>query len=163
MNKFRFTILILVACLLAACAPSAQAIQTAVAKTQAAYTPTPTLVPTPTINPCSDRGWADIAIYVHQFWLTWGNIQPGSSIAAHLMQLQNFESKINAVDIDACTEHARQSVVGGLDNLIYGLQLIITDPKNSEASGVIVKGSMMINDANSELTGLGINITLSLK
>jgi murein DD-endopeptidase MepM/ murein hydrolase activator NlpD len=42
MNKAKFLALTLAICLLAACAPSAQAIQTAVAQTQAAWTPAPT-------------------------------------------------------------------------------------------------------------------------
>ena len=50
MNKIRLLILAFSICLLAACAPSAQAIQAAIAQTQAAWTPTPTstLTSTPT-------------------------------------------------------------------------------------------------------------------
>jgi hypothetical protein len=43
MSKNKFIILILVLCLLAACAPSSFAIQTAIAKTQAIWTPVPPL------------------------------------------------------------------------------------------------------------------------
>jgi hypothetical protein len=163
MVKIRFLALILSICLLVACAPSAQAIQTAIAKTQAAYTPTPTLVPTPTINPCSARGWADIATYVNQFGITWSSDPVGISTSTFLLQLKNLENKINAVSIDACTEHARQLVIGGLDNIIYGLQLIFDDPNDSQAHDVMVKGVTMIDDTNVELSDLGIDITLSLK
>ena len=61
MNKIRLLILAFSICLLAACAPSAQAIQAAIAQTQAAWTPTPTSTftttptqtstPTPTFTP----------------------------------------------------------------------------------------------------------------
>ena len=51
MCKIHIPILIL--CFLAACAPSAQVIQTAVAKTHAAWTPTPTFTFTPTPSPTS--------------------------------------------------------------------------------------------------------------
>jgi hypothetical protein len=46
----RLLTLSLVICLLGACAPSAQAIQTAIAETQAAWTPTPTSTFTPTFT-----------------------------------------------------------------------------------------------------------------
>jgi len=55
MNKIRLLILAFSICLLAACAPSAQASQAAVAQTQAAWTPTPTSTiastPIPTLTP----------------------------------------------------------------------------------------------------------------
>jgi hypothetical protein len=52
MNEKRVTIIICLATiLLAACAPSPQAIETAMAKTQAAWTPTPTFTSTPTPRP----------------------------------------------------------------------------------------------------------------
>lgn len=44
-------LLIAIVMLMAECAPSPQAIQTAIAKTQAAWTPTPTLTTTPTYTP----------------------------------------------------------------------------------------------------------------
>lgn len=47
MSKTKFISLILGVCLLAACAPSPQAIQAAIEKTQAAWTPTPTSTATP--------------------------------------------------------------------------------------------------------------------
>jgi len=53
MTKINFPKLVLIVCLLAACAPSPQAIQTAIAQTQAAQTPIPTIIPiaTNTIQP----------------------------------------------------------------------------------------------------------------
>jgi hypothetical protein len=48
MNKFNIIIICLSVTLLTACAPSASAVATAVAKTQAAWTPTPTSTFTPT-------------------------------------------------------------------------------------------------------------------
>jgi hypothetical protein len=59
MNKIRLLALILSICLIVACAPSAQAVKTAIAQTQAAWTrvpsqtpyPTQTAYPTPTPRP----------------------------------------------------------------------------------------------------------------
>ena len=51
MLKNKFAILILAVFLLAACAPSSQAIQTAIAQTEAAWTPTPTSTYSATFTP----------------------------------------------------------------------------------------------------------------
>ncbi len=51
MNKTRLIALTLSFCLLVACAPSAQIIQTAIAQTQAVWTPVPTQTPYPTQTP----------------------------------------------------------------------------------------------------------------
>jgi hypothetical protein len=51
MVKVKFLAFTLAICLLAACAPSQQAIQTAVAQTQAAWTPIPTQTAYPTQTP----------------------------------------------------------------------------------------------------------------
>ena len=48
-NMFKLPFLILALCLLVACAPSPQAIETAIAQTQAAWTPVPTQTPQETI------------------------------------------------------------------------------------------------------------------
>ena len=101
---------------------------------------TPILEPIPTINPSSARGWADIATCVTQFGLAWGSIPVGISTSTFHLQLKNIESKINTVSIDACTEHARQLVICGLDNIIYGLQLIFDNPNDSQVHDVMVKG-----------------------
>ena len=160
MGKIRFSALTLVICLLASCAPSSQAIQNAIAQTQAAYTPTPTLVPTPTMNPCTDHGWADIITYMNQYDLQEKNLVVGTSKSAYLLGLNNFKDKINGVVIDACTEHARQLVVSGIANRIYTMQLILSDGDETDWATAMVQGIKMIQDAETELKDLGLNVIL---
>lgn len=67
---FLKAIILVLVFLLAACAPSASQIQTAIAQTQAAWTPTPTYaptptntpIPTPTLMPLSELNLEDILI-----------------------------------------------------------------------------------------------------
>jgi hypothetical protein len=151
----------------AGCTPSAQAVQTAMAKTQAAM-PTPTLtataipspmtIPSPTINPCSDRGWADIINYITQYNLSVKNVQVGSSIFAYVQTLKNYEEKINGVVIDSCTEHARQLVVTGLSNQTSAWQTVLSGGK--DYSTELVNGIKMLQDANTELNSLGLHVNL---
>ncbi len=147
--------------MLAACGPSdaeiQATVQASIAQTQTAI-PTPT--PTPTVNPCSDRGWADITIYLHQFDQEARSVQAGISISAFLQQLKNTEDKINAVSVDACTEHARQLIISGLGNMIYAFQLISMPggTSNDEVTQVMNKGALMIANALIELRGLGIHL-----
>ena len=159
--KNLFVLFLIVVLFISGCQPSETAIQTAMAQTQAALptaTPAPTAIPTPTVNPCSDRGWADITIYLHQFDQEARSAQAGISILAFLQQLENTKDKINAVSIDACTEHARQLIVEGLGNQIYAFQLIFTGGAKKDYEEVMVKGAFMIADARDELDGLGIHL-----
>ena len=54
--------------ILASCGPSdaeiQATVQASIAQTQTAF---PTPIPTPTVNLCSDRGWAAINTYLHLF------------------------------------------------------------------------------------------------
>jgi hypothetical protein len=164
MSKTKLIVLILGVCLLAACAPSQRAIQTAIAQTQAAIPPTVTLtstaLPTETINPCSDRGWEDISNYMIQFNIQEKNYEVGTSISAYLQSLINYQEKINSVVIDSCTEHARQLFIMALGNRIYAYQIIMTSGDNSTSVTPIIQAHQMIIDARAELTSLGIYITL---
>ena len=163
MSKIKFIILILGACLLAACAPSQQAVQTAVAETQAAIptatstlVPIATLKPTATVNPCSNRGWGDIATYLKQFDAEIKNLVVGTSIQTYLDSLSNYQELINNVVIDACLEHARQTIVAGMGNEIVGMQISLNNGKQEDATSALVQGMTMIKDARAELVTLGI-------
>lgn len=178
MTKFQITISIITfAFILSGCAPSSQTIQTAIAgtqttdnhlqetqqvvikQTQAAWTASPTETPTATVNPCSDRGWTDIVTYLSQYNLAEKNMIVGTSAAAYLMGLENYKEKINSVVIDPCTEHARQSVISGLANQIYCMQIIVTNGSQSDALTAMAQGTIMINDAETELNNLGLRLT----
>lgn len=150
--------LIIVFCLaLSACAPSEQVVQAALAQTQAAQpTGTPSPTASPTKIPCSDRGWEDIALYLHQFDQAAQNVQAGTSIVAFLDQLGNTKDKINEVDIDACSEHARQLIISGLANEIYASENLLTGNDIEAATQVMIKGVDMIKEAKVELEKLGI-------
>ena len=150
MKRIMFLFLIM-SCTLGACGPSNSEIQATV---QASVAQTQTAIPT--VNPCSDRGWADIAIYLHQFDQEVDSAQEGTNKLAFIQQLENTKDKINAVSIDACTEHARQLVVAGLANEIYCFQLALAGGAKKDYEDVGVKGAYMILDAKNELDGLGI-------
>jgi hypothetical protein len=152
----KFIALICLCVISIACTPSEQALQTAIAETQASWTPTP--IPTATKNPCSDRGWSDIGIYLKQFDQERGNLVVGSSISAYLDALGNTKDRINDVDIDACTEHARQLIVSGLANEIYGMRVVITGGDQTQGQTTVISGVTMIKNAKAELSTLGIKL-----
>ncbi len=162
--KHFYALLLIVVLFVSGCQPSDTAIQTALAQTQAAnptstFTPIPpTETPTPTVNSCTDRGWADIVIYLKQF----DQLAPGTagtSVSAHLNQLENIKNLINQVSIDACTEHARQLFVGSEDNWIYLMKLLVTNTSDSETINTLtVEIATMRINAITELEGLGIHL-----
>jgi hypothetical protein len=168
MNKKRFAIIVYLATIfLVACAPSLQTVQSAIAETQAALptlipiaTTTPTTTTTATINPCTDRGWADIVNYLTQFNLQGKNIIVGTSISVFLQGLENYKEKIYDVVVDSCSEHARQLVVTSLGNQIYFYQSILTGSFQSDTTTAtaMVESMKMILDAETELAGLGLNV-----
>jgi hypothetical protein len=155
---------------LVGCAPSQQSIQTAIIATQMSWTsipsPTTTTTPSPTVTPtptatvisCSDNGWSDIAIYLRQFDQEKNNLVVGTSKSAYLASLENTKSKINDVKIDACSEHARQTIISGLSNEIYGYQILFTGGSADDGKAIFLKGTQMVVDAKTELENLGINI-----
>lgn len=164
------TLLFITVLFVSGCQPSEIVVQTAMAQTQAALptataTPTPvptsTTIPTPTVNPCSDRGWSDITIYLHQFDQQLSEMVVGTKLSTYFDGLDNTKNKINEVSIDACTEHARQLIISGLDNEIYAFQLLsIIDMLNSSEreniATLISESVTMINNAKEELESLGI-------
>jgi hypothetical protein len=162
MKKFLLFLFVFVG-IMSACAPSQSTVQTAIANTQAAWTPTPSPIPTATINPCSDRGWADIVTYLKQYDQLQNSMQVGTSEAAFIAQLNNMEEKINSVSVDACTEHARQTVIGGLQNQTLAFQMIFIDANNTDYLKVLASGLIMIKDAEKELKNLGLQIDLISK
>lgn len=157
--KYLFTIFFIVPFILSGCQPSEAAIQTALAQTQAAIpTATATPVPTSTINPCSDRGWADIVIYLKQFDQLASDLKVGTSVSAHLNQLENTKNKINQVSIDACTEHARQLFIGSEDNWIYLMKVLISNPSDSALPTLAVEIASLKQNAITELESLSIHL-----
>ena len=76
-----------------------------------------------------------------------------------------MENKIKDVSVDACTEHARQLIVSGVDNMIIAFGLIwdasgtsLSDEANDNATQLVLEGKSMIVDARAELKGLGIHL-----
>jgi hypothetical protein len=145
--------------LLSSCTPSPEAIQKAIAQTQTAMPtplPTRTPIPTATINPCTDNGWSDISIYFKQF----EDQKPvvGTSVLAYVESLKNYQNKINGVTIDACSEHARQTIVEAMGNYIYVMGIIIGGGKltSEEKTTTLLKYALMLKDSKQELAGLGI-------
>ncbi len=157
--------------LLIACVPSQVLIQTATAETQsvspsnaptAIVSPTATVLPTTSINPCTDRGWTDISNYVAEFKFQVMNIQQGVIVSEWLKTVTSIKENIINVTVDACTEHARQLVVSSLDNRISWQHMVFTgqfDDPNAVTNGVNQENQMM-EAARTELTGLGLNVTL---
>ena len=97
--------------LVAACAPSETIVQTAMAETQRAWTPTPQA--TATTPSCTDKGWGDIAVY----------LQVGLDVRS-LETLKNMKAKISEVEIDACTEEARQLLLTAFAGEIESLTIL---------------------------------------
>ena len=161
MLKNKIISLLLGVSLLVACAPSQNVMQTAIAETLTAIsTPTPivTLTPTATINPCTDRGWSDITIYLKQFDQEQKNMVVGSSAFAYLQTLTNTKNKANIVVIDACTEHARQQIISYMENSIYVMQVIINGGSQQDYLSAMVSSVQALQDARTELLTLGITL-----
>ena len=107
----------------------------------------------------------DINIYLHLFYQQLRNAQVGNSIYTFFQQLEGFRDRIGAVSIDACTEHARQLIVSGVDNMIIALGLVYdasgtshSDEAKYNSNQLIDEGKSMIVDARAELKGLGIRL-----
>lgn len=152
-------ILILLLHFLVSCGPSQSSISTAISKTQTAFptsTPLPTFTPTATINPCTSLGWDDIATYLKQFDVQIRNLIVGTSIKAYLTSLSNYQGKINGVTINACSEHARQTIISGIGNQIKGMEIALNNGKQEEGAMALFQGEVMIDDAKEELGTLGI-------
>jgi hypothetical protein len=144
--------------LISSCGPSEKAVQMAIAQTQTAM---PTAIPTATVNPCTDKGWADIAIYLKQF----DDTDPvvGTSIYAYLESLRNYQEKIKNVNIDACSEQARQKIISSVANQIYVMQDISSGGDlKPELITLLVESQSTLKEAIDELAALGINIDYSL-
>jgi hypothetical protein len=151
------TLFVVLGTLISSCGPSEKAVQMAIAQTQTAM---PTAIPTATINPCTDRGWADISIYLKQFDATKPVV--GTSILAFLQSLQSYQDKINNVSIDACSEQARQKIVSSLSNQIYVMQDISTGGAlNEDLITLLVNSEVTLKEAIDELAVLGITIDYS--
>jgi hypothetical protein len=157
--------------LLIACVPSQVVIQMPTAETQSAspsitpttiILPTATVLPTATINPCTDRGWTDISYYVADFKFQVMNIQQGVIVSEWLKTVTSIKENIINVRVDVCTEHARQLGVASLDNRISWQHMVFTghfDDPNAVTNGIEQENQMM-EAARTELTGLGLNVTL---
>lgn len=108
MNKSPYC-LILVACLLAACAPSEQAVQTAIAGTQAAWTPTPS----PTNIPFSSLNLEDKIIIA-------GDMPPGFSASQIGYTPGGFTKGAPHADYYISQLISHNSAMGGIiDVLLY--------------------------------------------
>jgi len=108
----------------------------------------------PTLNPCTNHGWADIETYLKAYETQSSNIVAGTSIKAYIDGLENIKNQINGVSIDACTENARQMIIAGLENRTQSMQIIMMKGDANVAASMMFKGVTMIKDAIKELSGL---------
>ena len=151
----RFLIVVIIGLVIAGCAPSPVSIQKAIEQTQTAM-PTATA----TVNPCTNKGWTDIAIYLKQFDDT--DPVAGTSILAYLQSLQNYQDKINSVSVDSCSEQARQKIVSSMANHIYVMEVLSTGGKiNDELMGLLAKSASSLKEAIEDLAILGIEFDYS--
>lgn len=150
-----------IALLLAACGPSQANIQTAIAETQAAATPVPASNPSPSINPCPDLGWKEIETNLKQFYLVMSSLENGtnSSVESYINTFDSFRDKVSLVEIDTCSDHARQSIVDGMTKEINAMQIIASGYARIDAAPVFIEGVSLIEEGINELAGLGIQIT----
>jgi len=159
---------------LVACGISNSVIQAAIAQTQAAI---PTIQPT--VNPCPDQGWADIANLLHQFDEQIKNIptikyfitaSPGSGgitiLGPHYKPsfgyINTTIDEINNISIATCTEYARRLIIAGLDYQVSAVQLPSSTLKKQSTyeinSEIFAEGMGMVMDGVAELEKLGITI-----
>ncbi len=147
--------------MLSACAPSSQTIQTAIANTQSAFptlaAPVSTIVPSRTAIACTDRGWQEIELYLHQFTKQRTEITVGMSKSGFLQSLENSRTKISQMEVDPCAEHAKQKILSGMATEIYGYTSFLTtgDKSAMESAGV---GEDYIRESIAELKGLDIEV-----
>lgn len=127
---------------------------------------TPLLVsPLPAItNHCSDRGWTDIANHVFKIRLLITVLHVGNGMAGlqsqnegagFLEQLRGLKDKINIVDIDACSEHARQALVRSLENYILWQYSLLVVKKLDPSFSARARNEL--KNAEDELKSLGIS------
>lgn len=147
-TRFITTVLVLLVLVFStSCAPSQGATQPSVQQTQ-------TITPTATAAPCTDRGWTEIQVYFNQFWHE--EPAPGSSIPEFSAVLEGYETKINSVEIDACSEHGRTTLVEAMDNYISLVQLVIGFADKEKVTVAMANYSEKIAEAQSELAALKI-------
>ena len=158
MKKLIF--LSVIALLLAACGPSQGAIQTAIAETQAAATPVTDSNPTSGIIPCPDLGWKEIETNLKQFNLVMASLEDDTktSIESYINTFDSFRDKVSLVEIESCSDHARQSIVDGMTKEINALQIIASGYARIDAAPVFVEGVSLIDEGINELAELGIQI-----
>jgi hypothetical protein len=174
----KIILFMIIAFLLSACEPSDRDIQAAIAetqlsssptprqnppktaKTQASSTSTPGQNPSQTSNPCSAQGWDEIETYLtqyHQEINSLGNA-PITDVNAHIDSFIGFKDKVSAVEIQPCTDHARQSIEIGMTNEINAMQIIASGYARIDAAPIFLEGVTMIEEGINELAELGIQI-----
>jgi hypothetical protein len=107
-------------------------------------------------NQRTDRGWADIVNYLYEFdqKVTDAGPKPDSSV---VMGLEEVKANVQTIDIDACTEGARKSVISGLDNRIKGMQFLASGDDET-AFSYIHYGNRLLILARDELKNYGIEL-----
>jgi hypothetical protein len=125
---------------------------------------TATVIPTGSNTPCTDRGWMDISTDVTEFQFQTLNFINGVIVSEYMKTLRNIREKIVNVTIDACTEHARELVLSSVDNRISAQEMMMTgkfDDPNA-LTDAMMKEAPMMEAANAELAGLGLQVTLPM-
>lgn len=172
-------LLLLAALLLSACRPTRSDIQTAIAETQAVSTKTPeqkttktdqaqaVSTPTPKQSPtkaaisCPAKGWDEIGTYLTQYHQDINSLgtAPIPDVNAYVDALMGFVEQIKAVNVEVCSENARQSIIDGMINEINAMQIIASGYARIDAAPFFLEGVAMIEDGIKELAGLGILIS----
>lgn len=154
----RLTAFFLIFFIAAACSPSPHAVQTAIAQTQASFTSTPTIIP------CTSRGWEEINDDLKLFYQQAKSLYVGMDKQAYLDNLRSYRIKISVVEIDPCSESARQTVLISVGSIITGMEFSINEEgAQSISTDMLTTGMIGLQDANAQLAALHILVVLSLE
>lgn len=117
----------------------------------------PTITPTPS---CTDKGWSEIQNYMNSYKAI--EIPTvGESVLAHITALNEIVNKIEGIEIDSCTETARQLIVEGLKSKTLGYQYIsMGTPVNAGPGDAMLAYAKDMKAAQDELDKLDIGVTL---
>lgn len=117
----------------------------------------PTLAPTPTVEQCTDRGWADITSYLYEYDKELNEADPNADAGILVGKLEKIMANIKEVGIDGCTENARRSLISGMENRILGINYMAAG-ENDSARVFMNYSFRWIIAARDELKYYGIDL-----
>lgn len=138
---------------LCACEPLIQTVQTAVANTPS-FIPTFTPVPAGTSIPCTSRGWQEISNDLREFNQRRASVAANNG--AYLQGMKDTAARVDAVEIDQCSEPAYHLIEQGLAYQIYGNEIILTAGEAQQGEFTIIRDQQFIAIAKKELQAVGI-------